>query len=131
MCLTIVALFIPITLALAPQPAAILAAGASLSTLFLILLLAVFCTVGAYLLMNIYQPRISATEAGLIYTTEPLFTAGYVLFLPVLLGTLVHATYPNEALTLTTVAGGGLIIAANLVMQWKRRPHPPAIAPAP
>jgi drug/metabolite transporter (DMT)-like permease len=131
MCVGIVGLFIPITLALAPRPAALVAAGASPTALVLILLLAVFCTVGAYLLMNIYQRKISATEAGLIYTTEPLFTGIYVLFLPSLLGAMIHARYPDESLRIPTLIGGGLIIAANLVMQWKRQPHPPGIAPAP
>lgn len=131
MCVGIVGLFIPITLALAPRAGAVLTAGASPAALLLILLLAVFCTVGAYLLMNIYQKKISATEAGLIYTTEPLFTGIYVLFLPGLLGGLIHARYANESLTTPMLTGGGLIIAANLVMRWKRRPHAPAIAPAP
>jgi len=131
MCVGIVGLFIPITLALAPRMDAVLAAGASPAALLLILLLAVFCTVGAYLLMNTFQRRISATEAGLIYTTEPLFTGVYVLFLPGLLGAMVNARYPDERLTMPMLIGGGLIIGANLVMQWKRRPHPPAIAPAP
>jgi len=131
MCVGVVGLFIPITLALAPRAGAVLAAGASPTAMFLVLLLAVLCTVGAYLLMNIYQRRISATEAGLIYTTEPLFTGIYVLFLPALLGTMVGARYPNESLTIPMLLGAGLIIAANLAMQWKRKPHPPAIAPAP
>jgi hypothetical protein len=25
--------------------------------------------------------------------------------------------------------GGGLIVAANVLMQWKRKSHPPAVAP--
>lgn len=131
MCLTIVALFLPVSLWLAPAPGALVDAGRSLPALALVGMLATFCTVGAYVLMNVYQPRIAATEAGLIYTTEPLFTALYVLFVPALLGALVGASYANETLRLATVLGGGLIIAANLVMQWKHQPHPPAIAPAP
>ncbi|HYP16973.1 MAG TPA: hypothetical protein VEQ65_07150, partial [Opitutus sp.] len=35
--------------------------------------LTVFCTVGAFTLMNTYQPKITATEAGLIYCVEPVF----------------------------------------------------------
>jgi drug/metabolite transporter (DMT)-like permease len=81
--------------------------------------------------MNSFQPRVAATEAGLIYTTEPLFTAGFAMFLPVLLGRLAGHPYANESLTTSLVAGGSLILAANLLMQWKQNPHPPSIAPAP
>ncbi len=123
----IAVLFVPITLISAPGWMACLEAGASVETWTLIGGLAVFCSVGAYLLMNIWQPRVSATEAGLIYTIEPVFTAIYVLFLPMLLGRFIGADYPNESLTAELVMGGILILAANFLMQWKRPPH---IAPA-
>ena len=107
------------------------AAGASWPAFALIFALALLCSVGAYGLMNCWQPRVSATEAGLIYTIEPVFTAGFVMFLPVMLGRLVGYPYPNESLTFSLISGGSLILAANVLMQWKRPPHPPAIAPAP
>ncbi|MEY3896467.1 MAG: hypothetical protein RLZZ214_1987, partial [Verrucomicrobiota bacterium] len=75
MFLGIAILFIPITVAVAPDLTSCLTAGASFQSLVIIAGLALFCSVGAYLLMNIWQPRVSATEAGLIYTTEPVFTA--------------------------------------------------------
>ena len=125
----ITAMFVPITLLLASRPLDCLSAGASLPACGLILVLSVFCSVCAYLLMNTWQPRVPATEAGLIYTTEPVFTAIYVLFLPALLGGCIHNSYPNEALTPTLLVGGSLIVAANALMQWKRKPHPPAVAP--
>lgn len=106
-------------------------AGASWASFGLIAVLAVFCSVGAYLLMNVWQPKVSATEAGLIYTTEPVFTAGYVLFLPAMIAAICGTGYANESLTKAMVSGGGLILAANLLMQWKRKPHPPSIAPGP
>jgi drug/metabolite transporter (DMT)-like permease len=131
MCAAIAVIFLPITLLLAPAPATILAAGASWPAFLLVLTLALVCSVGAYGLMNTWQRRVSATEAGLIYTTEPVFTAAFVLFLPVLLGRLAGQSYPNESLTTALVTGGSLILAANLLMQWKRRPHRPSIAPVP
>lgn len=131
MCVAIALIFLPVTAVLAPHPGAILSAGATWPAFLLILMLAVFCSVGAYGLMNTWQPRVSATEAGLIYTTEPVFTAGFVLFLPVLLGQLAGQHYANESLTSSMIAGGSLILAANLLMQWKHKPHPPSIAPAP
>ena len=79
--------------------------------------------------MNIWQPRVSATEAGLIYTIEPLFTAIFVLFLPVMLGEFIGATYKNETISLAMITGGTLILGANLIMQWKRPPHLPPAGP--
>ncbi len=127
MFLAIAVLFVPITLATAPNPAACLTAGASFAAFSIIAALALFCSVGAYLLMNIWQPRVSSTEAGLIYTTEPIFTAVYVLFLPLGLGKLIGAAYPNESLTTQLLAGGALIVGANVLMQWKRPPHLPPL----
>lgn len=119
MCLGIAVLFTPISLLLAPSTDAMLKAGASWPTGLFVLMLALFCSVGAYLLMNHYQRRVSATEAGLIYTTEPVFTAVYALFLPALLAGLNGFTYPNETLTSRMLTGGVLILAANVLMQWK------------
>lgn len=124
-------LLLPFTLLSAPDFTACISAGASLPAFGIVGVLAVFCSVAAYLLMNIWQPRVSATEAGLIYTTEPVFTAVFVLFLPELLGAFIHGTYPNEKTTSLTVIGGGLILAANVLMQWKRTPHLPAAGPVP
>lgn len=129
MFLGIAVLFVPITLATSPSAAASLTAGASLPALSIIAALALFCSVGAYLIMNIWQPRVTSTEAGLIYTIEPVFTAVYVLVLPLWLGNLIGTPYPNESLTAQLLAGGALIVGANILMQWKRPPHIEAAGP--
>lgn len=129
MCLGIAALYVPVAIVTAPAPAALWQAGASVPTLVLVAILALFCTVGAFLLMNTWQRKVSATEAGLIYTTEPIFAAGYALFLPALLAGLIAHPYPNESLTLNLLVGGSLILAANVGMQWKQGAHRPSIAP--
>lgn len=116
----ITVLFLPITALMARQPSDLLGAGASWPALGMILGLALFCSVAAYLLMNHWQPRVTATEAGLIYTTEPLFTAVYVLFLPCLLASLIGQHYANEILSPSLLTGGALIVSANVLMQWKR-----------
>jgi drug/metabolite transporter (DMT)-like permease len=131
MCLGIFLIFLPFTLVSAPFPAAVMAAGASWPAILMILALALFCSLGAFLLMNHWQPRISATEAGLIYTTEPVFTAIYVLFLPGWISAWAGGGYANESFSLVSIIGGGLIVAANVILHLKRAPHPPAIAPAP
>jgi drug/metabolite transporter (DMT)-like permease len=129
MFLGIALLFIPITLVVTPDLGACMIAGASLHALVLVGALALFCSVGAYVLMNIWQPKVSATEAGLIYTIEPAITAIYVLFLPSMLGNLTGSIYPNESLSSATLIGGGLILGANVLMQWKRSPHLPPVGP--
>jgi drug/metabolite transporter (DMT)-like permease len=131
MCLVIAAMFLPISGAMSHQLSDVLAAGASWPSMLLVFSLALLCSVGAYGLMVAWQPRVAATEAGLIYTTEPVFTACFAMFLPALLGRWIGQDYPNETLTLSLFAGGSLIIAANVLMQWKRPPHEPAISPMP
>jgi drug/metabolite transporter (DMT)-like permease len=131
MCATIAAIFAIPSLVTAPQVSDVITAGASWSAAALIGVLALFCSVGAYLLMNQWQPKVSATEAGLIYTTEPLFTAVYVLFLPAWLASWTGGGYPNERFSTATWIGGSLIIAANVILQLRRPPHRAAMAPAP
>lgn len=121
-------LFVPITAITAPNLSACFTAGASIQSFVIVASLALFCSVGAYVLMNTWQPRVSATEAGLIYTIEPVFTAIYVIFLPSLLGRFIGSSYPNESMTVPLVIGGSLILAANVLMQWKRPPHSPPLA---
>ena len=129
MFLGITLLFLPITALVAPDMASCFKAGASFQSFALIASLAIMCSVGAYLIMNIWQPRVSATEAGLIYTIEPLFTAVFVMFLPAILSGFIGAHYNNESISLTMVIGGTLILGANLIMQWKRPPHLAAAGP--
>ncbi|MCU0777767.1 MAG: DMT family transporter [Akkermansiaceae bacterium] len=131
MCATIAVIFLPLAAITAPTPSAILDAGASWSALALVFILAAFCSVGAYLLMNHWQPRVSAVEAGMIYTTEPVFTAFYALFLPLWISRIAGMDYANESLTGQLFIGGALIVAANMLMQLVRPPHKPSIAPMP
>jgi len=123
-------IFVPVTLLVATDVESCIKAGATMESFVLTAALALFCSVGAYVLMNHWQPKVPATEAGLIYTIEPVFTAVYVLYLPVVLGRFVGQSYPNETMTARLVAGGCLILAANVLMQWRKPPHLPPIAPA-
>lgn len=84
--------------------------------------LTVVCTLGAYGIMNAWQPKITATEAGLIYCVEPVFGSVMALFLPALFSVWAGINYPNETATWTLLVGGGLITAANILIQLK----PPA-----
>jgi drug/metabolite transporter (DMT)-like permease len=80
-------------------------------------LLTGFCTLGAFLLMNRWQPKITATEAGLIYCFEPLFASVMALFLPALISRWAGLDYANETLTWQLLVGGGLITVANVWLQ--------------
>ena len=119
----IAVLFFPAALLLTNDWTHVYRAGASWQSMGVVVALAVFCSVGAYGLMNSWQPRLPATDAGLIYTTEPLFTAAFALFLPAILAAWMGHDYRNETLNSALLVGGGLILTANLLMQWKRRPR--------
>jgi len=83
------------------------------------LVLTVVCTLAPYLLMNIWQPKIGAIEAGLIYCVEPIFGSIMALFLPAYFSVWLAIVYANERATWTLLLGGGLITAANLLIQLR------------
>lgn len=113
--------YLPFAFITAPTASAVWTAGASIPAIALVAILALFCSVLAFLLMNTWQKKVSATEAGLIYTMEPIFAAIYALFLPALFAEIAGFHYPNESLTGTMILGGGLILLANLWMQWPEK----------
>ena len=118
---------LPVVLVSCPFPAALISVYQQPQEFALIGIIILFCTVYAYTSMNRWQPHVSATEAGLIYCLEPVSTALYVLFLPGLLSAWCLVPYANEKLTVITVVGGGLITAANILLQLpQRRKSPPA-----
>ena len=86
-----------------------------ISTLFL----TAFCTLGAYTIMNKWQPKITATEAGLIYCVEPVFASLMALFLPAMFSRWAGFDYANEQLTWHLLCGGGLITLANVLIQLR------------
>lgn len=81
--------------------------------------LTLLSTIGAFLLMNRWQPKISATEAGLIYCFEPIFGSAMALFLPAWFSAWAAINYPNEHITWMLLVGGGLITLANVAIQLK------------
>jgi len=125
MCIGIAVIFLPITLATAPALPVVLSMGSSVSVILLASVLALVCTVGSFSLMNTWQRHVTSTEAGLIYTTEPVFTACYALFLPGILATLMGHPYANESLTGKLMLGGSLILAANLIVIWSMKKREP------
>jgi drug/metabolite transporter (DMT)-like permease len=71
----------------------------------------------AFGLMIFFQPKVEPTRAALIYLTEPVFAGAYAWI------------FAGDALTLQQIAGAGLIIAANSLVEWltARRIHDSAV----
>ena len=124
MFLTTAVLIAPVALLTAPTPRAMLAAYSSAHVLLLMGALVLACTLTAYSLMNYWQPHVSATEAGLIYCVEPLFTSVFAAFMPGWLSAFAGINYANENFTRALLIGGGLITLANVLIQaeaWRQR----------
>ena len=81
-------------------------------------ILTALCTLAAFTIMNQWQPFISTTEAGLLYCSEPVFTAILALFLPAWFSRWGGLAYANETLGANLLLGGGLITAANVIIQF-------------
>jgi hypothetical protein len=60
---------------------------------------------------------VTATEAGMVYSVEPVFTSVLTLFLPAWISIWANINYPNESLTSRLLLGGGLITVANVLLQ--------------
>ncbi len=91
----------------------------------LTLVLTLFCTTYAYATMVRWQPHVTSTQAGLIYATEPVFATLWALFLPGWFSSLAGIAYANEHLTPQFQIGAVLILAANIVIIFAPRVHPP------
>jgi drug/metabolite transporter (DMT)-like permease len=116
------AMAVPLALFTFKQPSDFTKAFASPSVLTLIMVLVIFCTMTAYMMMNRWQPHVTATEAGLLYGIEPVFASLFALFLPFYISRFTGINYANERLTLHLFVGGTIIVLANILLQLK----PPA-----
>ena len=112
---------VPVVLISKPSWGAITGIYQGHQELLLMGIIVLFCTVYAYTAMNRWQPHVSATEGGLIYCMEPVFTSIYALFMPALFAAWTGVPYANETLTYGLLLGGGLITAANILLQLPQR----------
>jgi len=103
----------------APNATACLNAFASPAAWGFLATLVIVCTLGGYLFMNRWQRDVTATEAGLIYCIEPVITSVLTLFLPAWISVWAGINYSNETLTIRLLIGGGLVTAANVLLQRK------------
>ena len=95
---------------------AVYSTGAAVS---LTIFLGTFCSVVPYTIMNRWQQHIPASQASLIYAFEPLIASVMALFIPAWLSQLAAVNYPNETIGPHLLLGGGLVIAANLLVLWR------------
>ena len=107
---------LPVALFHAGTPSNLWRVHQSGPVLGLIIILSVLCTLAAYYMMNRWQPEVTATQAGLIYCGEPVFTSLFALTLPAAFSQWASIHYVNETLTPHLVVGGGLILAANVMI---------------
>jgi len=114
--------FSGLLLGTAQSAAAVWQLGSSLPWVSLTVALTLTCTLGAFLLMNTWQPKITGTEAGLIYCFEPIFGSLLALVLPALFSVWCGIAYANEKATWGLAIGGGMITLANVLLQLR----PPA-----
>jgi drug/metabolite transporter (DMT)-like permease len=121
-------IFGSMTVASAPSPGALVLPWCSLPWLGLTSLITVFCTLGAFSIMTAWQPKITATQAGLIYCFEPIFGSLFALLLPGIFSGWAQVAYANESASVNLIVGGGLITAANVLIQLKSPPKTPAAA---
>ncbi len=109
----------------APTPAALLQVWTSAPSLAVLAVITIFCTLYSFLTMNAWQPRVSATEAGLIYSIEPVFASAFALFLPGWMSAWSGAPYANETLTPRLLLGGALALLANVLLLFLKNPPKP------
>ncbi|HEY0552593.1 MAG TPA: DMT family transporter [Verrucomicrobiae bacterium] len=114
---TIVVLIAPVAIFTAPSPRAFVRSYASVEVLALVGVLTLACTLTAYMLMNIWQPHVTATEAGLIYCIEPICASLFAVVLPGWLSRFADINYANERITMNLLIGGGFVTAANVLIQ--------------
>jgi drug/metabolite transporter (DMT)-like permease len=71
--------------------------------------------------MNKFQPAITAAQAAVIYSLEPVFASTWALFLPGMLSLASGIEYLNEQVTWGLLSGGVLILLANVVALYPDR----------
>jgi drug/metabolite transporter (DMT)-like permease len=109
----------PIAVATWNSPRDVIACYSNPGIIVITLALVFFCTIIAFVEMNKWQPFVPATEAAIIYGAEPVFASIFALFLPAMISRFTGIEYANETITIRLLLGGILIIAANLLLQWR------------
>lgn len=94
-----------------------------------LVILASLCSVISFGLMNRFQPHVSASQAAVIYSLEPVFASSWALFLPGWLSQWTGLGHANEFWTWSLVVGGGLILIANVFALYPAKTNRETIEP--
>ena len=121
MFLAMALLSLPVVLATAPRLEDCVRVYSSPVAVGFMAILIVVSTLAGYLIMNYWQKKVAATEAGLIYCIEPVCASSLALFLPGWFSQWGRINYPNETLTDHLLIGGVLVTVANVLLQVKSR----------
>lgn len=113
---------LPLTFATMPSWQHLGLIYASAPSLGCLIALTLVSTLAGMLLMFTFQRRVGAVAAGIVYSCEPVFACLFAFVMPGWLSAWAGIAYPNEELSASLLVGGGLVLAANLVVQLK----PPA-----
>lgn len=105
----------------ARQPSDLVSALQTPALLQLMAFLILVSTVLPFVMMNVWQQHVGATEASLIYSTEPIYAGLAAIYLPAWMSGLWGIEYSNESFTLRLLCGGALIFAANVLAQWPEK----------
>lgn len=116
-------IFLGLCLLLQREPGGFIAPMASPVWLALVLGAALTGTAGPFIVMSRWQRFVGATEAALIYSLTPVFSALSGLFLPAVFAGWTGVVYANETATRSLVIGGLLILAANALIQLRPAAH--------
>jgi drug/metabolite transporter (DMT)-like permease len=111
------ALALPVAIVTKPAGHGLFDGYRSMEVLALVAIITFGCTLMAYTVMNMWQPHVTATEAGLIYCVEPLYASVFALYLPGWISRFANIDYPNEQITRHLLIGGSLITMANVIIQ--------------
>jgi len=81
-----------------------------------LILLTILCTVLPFHWFNVYQPRVAASRAAVIYLLEPVFAS------------IISIAWGHDLISARLILGGGLILAGNALVEvhaWLRTFKPP------
>jgi drug/metabolite transporter (DMT)-like permease len=123
-------LLLPITFATAPTWSHLGLVYASAPAIGCLIALTLVSTLAGMLLMFTFQRRVGAVAAGIVYSCEPVFACLFAFVMPGMISAWAGIAYPNEALSQSLLVGGGLVLAANLLVQLKppENERPPVVA---
>jgi drug/metabolite transporter (DMT)-like permease len=111
---TVAALAAPVALGNLRDGSDVLAVVGTSGALVIFLMLFLFSTLFAFVLMNRFQRVVTASEAGIIYGMEPVFASLFALGLPSWLSSGLDIAYQNEELGARLLLGGSMVVAATV-----------------